>query len=372
MGFFSLKVLREKTKDREDEDQSPSRLSSRLNEAADRRKRLTIVVIVASALILLNLITFLAAYPETFELDSGCCTTQVVAKDFSAFYTAGWRLLHDTANIYSKGNIADGFSSVIYPQPEQFKYLPSMLVLISPLTLLSYQNALSAFDLVQVALLGPIAFLIYKLLRSKSLAIITGGLIVAVVQPFPLNFPNWGLSVSYFWQWGEGQSKVLVLFLLLVSFYLGKTRRPLASGAVLGLSFFDPRFALASIPLFLFYNRAHLRDAGLGAISSFTVLNLPLFYPGVLQSYLQMILVTGLSTPLYPYAYIPLGTIVFLSIVNARGIWSTLVSLSLRVLEYLGEDSKAEKNRSELQVTVNSSSSQTLILKELHRQHQLR
>ncbi len=227
MRFFSLKVLKEKTKDLEDEDQSPSHLSSHLNEARDRKKRLTIIVIVASALILINLITFLAAYPETFVLDSGCCTTQVVAKDFSAFYTAGWRLLHDTANVYTKGSIADGFPSMIHPQPEQFKYLPSMLILISPLTLLSYQNALSAFDVVQFALLAPIAFLIYRLLQSKSLAIIAGGMVVALVQPFPLNFPNWGLSVSYFWQWGEGQSKVLVLFLLLTSFYLGKTRRHL-------------------------------------------------------------------------------------------------------------------------------------------------
>ena len=319
--------MRKKTRVLEDEDQGTSHLSSHSNEARDGERKLTIVVIIASVLILLSFITFLSAYPETFSLDSGCCTTHIVAKDFSAFYTAGWRLLHDTANIYTKGNIADGFPSLIYPQPEQFKYLPSMLILISPLSLLSYQNALTAFDLVQLTLLAPISFLIYKLLQNKSLAIITGGLVVALVQPFPLNFPTWGLSASYFWQWGEGQSKVLVLFLLLGSFYLGKKNRPLASGAMLGLAFFDPRFALASVPLFFFYNRAHLRNAGLGTISSFTLLNLPLFYPGVLQGYLQMILVTGLSTPLYPYAYIPLGTILFLSIVNARGIWAKLRKL---------------------------------------------
>lgn len=72
----------------------------------------------------------------------------------------------------------------------------------------------------------------------------------------PAAAPGWGFSVSYFWQWKEGQSKVIETLLLTVSFYLGMKGRPVWSGVILGIAFFDPRFALAAIPLFLTYNAA--------------------------------------------------------------------------------------------------------------------
>ena len=109
------------------------------------RKDRTNRVILTGLLVLLalSLVTFAQAYPETLRLDSGCCSDHVLAKDFSAYYVGAWRLFHDTPNIYAPGSVADG-GPVILPKPEAFKYLPSFLLYVSPLLLLSYQAALSA------------------------------------------------------------------------------------------------------------------------------------------------------------------------------------------------------------------------------------
>ena len=102
--------------------------------------------------IALNLVTFIQAYPETMVIDSGCCGTTPLAKDFSAFYTAAWRLLHDPSHIYTPGSLNDG-EYQIYPHPETYKYLPSFLLMVLPFLALGYQQALTAFDVFQFLLL---------------------------------------------------------------------------------------------------------------------------------------------------------------------------------------------------------------------------
>ena len=171
---------------------------------ASRAKKRRFAVVFIFAFIVLNLVTFIIAYPEVFRIDPGCCTNHPLAKDFSAYYTAAWRLFHDPSNTYTKGNVSDG-GPVILPQPEPYKYLPSFLFLILPLELLGYINALVLFDVIQFLLLVPIAYMLYRLLEKRSLAVIAIVSLVVLFQPLPL--PNWGLSVSYYWQWAEGQAK---------------------------------------------------------------------------------------------------------------------------------------------------------------------
>jgi len=298
----------------------------------DARKRIILLLIVIVA-ILLNLYTFSQAYPETFIVDSGCCANQMLAKDFSAYYTASWRFLHDPSNVYTQGAVNDGGPS-IYPQPEPFKYLPSFLIFAFPLLALNYQQALIAFDLIQLLLLPVMAFLIYELLKDRSALVIAVVIIIALLQPSPV--PHWGLSVSYYWQWAEGQDKVLNTTLLLLSFYLGRTRRPIPSGIVLGLGAFDPRFFLLSLPLFAFYNKLDLKKAGLSLMVSLVLLNFTLLIDGIGAGFLQMVVQRGASTPLYYYALIPLLTLVSLIVINAKEMYLLLRDFLSRIHHHAG------------------------------------
>src|SRR5271166_6531440 len=94
---------------------------------ADSRK--VVLFAFMAGLILLNLVTFLAALPESQTIDSGCCGNRPLAKDFSAFYVGAWRLIYDPSNVYTPGSVNDGGPTVL-PQPESYKYLPSFLVMV--------------------------------------------------------------------------------------------------------------------------------------------------------------------------------------------------------------------------------------------------
>jgi hypothetical protein len=274
-----------------------------------------IFVVAIAFLIVLNLYTFIIAYPETSRLDSGIGSGPVLAKDFSAYYIGAWRLFHDPSKVYVHGYVNDGEYHV-YPQPEAYKYLPSFLVIISPLLFLSYQQALIAFDIFQFALLPLMALLLYKLLSKKGLGLTFVVAVIVLLQPSPL--PHWGISASYFWQWGEGQAKVLETFLFLLAFYLGDSDRPCLSGITFALAAFDPRFALLSLPLFIWYNRKKLKVSVASMVGALIISNLALLYPGTGSSFLNMAFGAGAATPLYYYAFIPLLTIVSLIIVNGK------------------------------------------------------
>jgi hypothetical protein len=272
-------------------------------------------------LIVLNLYTFVAAYPEMYALDSGInAKGQLLAKDFSAFYSGAWRLLHDPSQIYKGRTIVPG-EPAINPQPEAYKYLPSFLLIVSPFIILNYQQALLAFDIVQFAFLPVMALLLYELLNKKGLALTFVVAVIALLLPLPM--PNWGFSASYFWQWGEGQAKVLLTFLLLLAFYLGVSRRPVLSGIVFAFGFFDPRFGLLALPLFLAFNRKNLLISTGSMLATLAISNVLLLYPGTGSGFLNMILSDAVSTPLYYYSLIPLFTMGSLWIVNARELVET-------------------------------------------------
>ena len=264
-------------------------------------------------LLSLNMLTFLPAYSQIANLDSGCCSNHPLAKDFSGVYIGAWRLFHNPAAVYIHGNVSDG-EPQIYPQPEQYKYLPSYLLLVSPVLLLSYQESIRVYDIFQFLLLPLVGLLVYQLAKEKGWA--TTVIAEVLVLLLPAAAPGWGFSVSYFWQWKEGQSKVIETLLLTGSFYLGTKGRPVWSGFILGIAFFDPRFALVAIPLFLAYNAAKASLAVKTVVATLVLSNLVLLYPGLGISFLEMIFSTGITTALYPYAIIPLAEVVFLTFVN--------------------------------------------------------
>jgi hypothetical protein len=277
-------------------------------------------IIGVAVLIILNFCTFIIAYPESYAVDSGINTSgTIVAKDFSAYYMGAWRLWHNPANIYVHGALGGG-EPVISPYPEDYKYLPSFLLIVTPFLTLSYQQALLAFDIVQFLFLPLIAYMLYKILDTKPLALTFIVMTIVLLLPFPTL--NWGFSPSYFWQWGEGQAKVFIVFLLLLSFYFGCKGKTAVSGVALAFGFFDPRFGLLALPLYIMYNRKNLKVATASLILTLAVSNLMLLYPSMGTAFTNMVFAQAITTPLYYYSLIPLFTLLTLIVVNFKEIVS--------------------------------------------------
>ena len=267
----------------------------------------------------LNFYTFSVAYPTMNRpLNLGGSD---LPRDFSVYYIAAWRMFHNPSQIFTVGNLPDG-EPAIYPSLTPYKYLPSFLVLISPLVNLSYYQAFWVFDAFQFALLPLMAFMLYTLLEKKNSAIAFLILVLVLLLPYPM--PGRGLSVSYFMSWAEGQAKIFLSFLLLVSFYLGYKGRAALSGIVFALGAFDPRFTVLALPLFLFYNKSNLKKALIPFTIALVTLNSVVFYPGVAHGFIAMVFGSGTTTPFYTPTWIPLIMLVSLIAVNARQMFETL------------------------------------------------
>ena len=164
-------------------------------------------ILAAIIIIGLNFYTFSVAYPTmTHPLNLGGAD---LPRDFSVYYIAAWRMFHNPSQIFTTGPLADG-EPAIYPSLTPYKYLPSFLVLISPLVNLSYYQAFWVFDAFQFALLPLIALLLYNLLEKKNPIVAFLILVAVLLLPYPM--PGRGLSVSYFMSWAEGQAKILLSF----------------------------------------------------------------------------------------------------------------------------------------------------------------
>ncbi len=276
-------------------------------------------IIVVIIIIGLNFYTFSVAYPTMNRpLNLGGAD---LPRDFSVYYIAAWRLIHNPSQIFTTGHLADG-EPTIYPSLTPYKYLPSFLILISPLVSLSYYQAFWVFDAIQFALLPIIAFLLYSLLEKKNPAVAFLVLVLVLLLPYPM--PGRGISVSYFMSWAEGQAKILLSFLLLVSFYLGYKGKPVLSGIVFALGAFDPRFAVLGLPLFLFYNKDKLKTALIPMVIALVATNFMIFYPGTAKGLVDMILGTGSTTPFYTPGWIPIVMLISLMAINAKQMVETL------------------------------------------------
>jgi hypothetical protein len=266
-------------------------------------------------LIGLNFYTLSVAYPTmTHALNLGGAD---LPRDFSVYYLAAWRMFHNPSQIFTTGLLADG-GPAIYPPPTPYKYLPSFLLLISPLLSLNYYQAFWVFDAVQFALLPLMALLLYMLLEKKNPIAALIILVAVLLLPYPM--PGRGLSVSYFMSWAEGQAKILLTFLLLSSFYLGYSGRARLSGVFFALGAFDPRFLILGLPLFLFYNKNKLRNALVPMIIALVGLNIVVLYPGTAQGFVSMVLGSGTTTPFYTPAWIPTIMIASMLAINATQI----------------------------------------------------
>jgi hypothetical protein len=282
------------------------------------------LVAVAFVLILLNGLTLVVAIPATIGIDSYCdlngCT--YFARDFSAYYEGAWRLLHHPDSVYHQGNATGDYP--IPPNPKHFRYAPFFLLFIIPFLNLNYHDALLAFDIFQFFLLPVIAYLLYKLLTIfhqeltwKMAAVISIVLIAAIIAPIRVgvvDYTTW--SWSYYWQWADGQARVLETFLILWSLY-EISRKSKYSGLLFALSSFDPRFALLLLPIAIYVARK-VRGLRIFIISS-AVFLIALYasslgYDNLANQFYQSIIGHN-DFSFFAYEWIPFFTIVSLTVV---------------------------------------------------------
>jgi len=266
-------------------------------------------------IIVLNAYTFSVAYPTMDKpLNFG---NGDLPRDFSVYYLSAWRMLHNPSQIYNTQSLNDG-ELTIYPAITPYKYFPSFLVFITPLLALDYYHAFWVYDVLQFALLPLMALLLYKLLENKNVAVGLFIFVAVLLLPYPQQ--GTGLSTSYFMSWAEGQAKIPIAFLLLLSYYYGYKGKAWLSGVAFAVGAFDPRFAVLGLPLFLFYNKGKLKAAMTVMVALFIALNGVLFYPGTMQGFISMVFGTGTTTPFYTPAWIPAIMLVCLFAVNAKEI----------------------------------------------------
>ena len=243
-----------------------------LKKLLSDKQTIILVIVIAVAL---NVISFCVAFPEISKPESA-----TLARDFSAYYTGGYRLLHNPTKIYA-GGIQPGDYQIL-PKPQTFKYTPSFLILIEPFLALNYQNALTVFDVIQLVLIPVLAFFSYKLVKNKNYIIASIAAFIILIQPLPtpsINNPSaplinlWIFNInsqsfapSYYCSYLFANAHVLQTVLLVGALYLGFIKKPWLSALLFTFGLLDPRAALVTLPLLLWYNREKIRAVRFSSI----------------------------------------------------------------------------------------------------------
>jgi len=288
------------------------------------KKVIVIVILVAVAL---NAFTFCLAFPQAFQLPQSA----TFARDFSAYYIGEWRLFHNPTQIYYGGVVPGGYQ--ILPRPQTFKYAPSFLILFVPFLTLSYQNALAAFDLLQLALIPALAFFVYKLVKNKNLVLGSIAAVIVLIDPLPspsignsvINFFHYrvaslnvhSFSLGYYVGYMLGNAHILQTVLLVGALYFGYAKKPWLSALLFAFGSFDPRGALVALPLLLWYDRHLMLKFITGTAAFLAATNLPFFfYYGIGFAFLHSEVNGFIVSQMYPYDWIPLYSIAALTIIE--------------------------------------------------------
>jgi hypothetical protein len=250
-------------------------------------KKTAIIAVILLAVII-NFQIFCYAYPQTFEPQ-----TPDLARDFSAYYIAAWRLFHNPSAVYADGVQPGDYQLV--GNPQTFRYPPALLLLFVPLLTLSYQNALNAFDIIQFLSILALAYFVYKLVKDKPLIASSVAAVIIIANPI-LFLPSVSYSVTSFLHWRIfslnlqtispsfycgyvlANAHILQNTLLVGALYFGYAKKPWLSALMLTFGILDPRSALFALPLLLWYNRQDIRKFILGAAVFIGATNIPFFF----------------------------------------------------------------------------------------------
>jgi len=292
----------------------------------NKKTQIISVIIVAVAL---NAIIFCLAFPETFKPVTGAW-----ARDFSAYYIGEWRLFHNPTTIYRGGALPGDYQ--ILPEPQTFKYTPSFLILFAPFLALSYQNALTVFDILQFVLIPILAFFVYKMVKEKKLVFAALAALIILIEPLPtppidqaslsllhywfFSFNPQSLSPTYYIGYALGNAHILQTTLLVGALYFGFAKKPWFSALLFAFGTFDPRGALVALPLLLWYNRTNLRSFIVGTVGFLAITNLPFFfYHDIGFTFLRAETTGSIVSQMYPYDWLPLYAIVTLTVIEIIG-----------------------------------------------------
>jgi len=282
-----------------------------------------VLILVITIAIALNAYTFYTAYPQTFKPEFSC-----LARDFSAYYMGEWRLFHNPSEIYNPQSLPGDYP--ILPRAQPFKYTPSFLILFLPVLTLSYQNALNAFDIMQLALIPILGFFVYKLFKDKNLVLGSAVAVIILICPLPslqveiepnnalsshlITLSAQNFSPNYFVGYSVANAHILQVVLLVGAVYFGFSKKPLLSALLLALGSFDPRASIIALPLLLWFNRQAIPKFVVGATICLTALNLPFFfYYGIGFAFLKNGMSGVVASQLYQYDWIPFYSIAALT-----------------------------------------------------------
>lgn len=252
----------------------------------------TAIILVILLAVMINFQIFCFTYPQTFGPQA-----PDLARDFSAYYIAAWRLFHNPAAVYSDGAQPGDYQ--IVGRPQTFRYPPSFLILVAPFLTLSYQNALSAFNIIQFFSILALAFFVYKLIENKPLIIASVVAVIVLVNPI-LFLPSVKYSITSFLHWRIvslnlqtispsyccgyvlANAHILQNTLLVGALYFGFAKKPWLSALMFSFGILDPRAALFALPLLLWYNKHSIRKFIGGSVVFIGITNLPFFlYYGI-------------------------------------------------------------------------------------------
>lgn len=306
-----------------------------------KKGALTIVTLLS---VLLNLQIFLFAYPQTFGP-----LAPDLARDFSAYYVASWRLLHNPTAIYLEGVQPGDYQFI--GQPQTFRYPPSLLILFVPFLALNYQNALNTFNVIQFLSVTVAAFFVYKLVEKKPLILASVVAEVVLVNPllFPLIFsPSGGhgladflhyriyslhvqtISPLYYSGYLTANAHILQNTFLVGALYFGFTKKPWLSALLFTFGSIDPRASLPAFVLLLWYNRQAIRKFIAGSAAFLAITNLPFFfYYGVGFAFLREELRARVISDFTLYDWIPVYSMVALILLEViTGIYRREIHLN--------------------------------------------
>jgi hypothetical protein len=287
------------------------------------KQSLILVVVIA---IMLNIVIFCYAYPEISTPEFG-----TLARDFSAYYTGAWRLFNNPTQVYYDGSLPGDYTINGTPQP--FKYAPSFLILMVPFLTLNYLDALTVFDILQLALIPILAFFAYKLLKDKNPILGAIAAVIILIEPLPTPASNippmeqvhlWIFNInaqcfapSYYCGYVYINAHILQTVLLIGALYLGYAKKPWLSALLFTFGLLDPRAALVAIPLLLWYNRQKIRQFITVTISLVLATTLPFFfYYDIGLTFLSMGMSANIISQSYAYDWIPIYGVVALTLIE--------------------------------------------------------
>ena len=185
----------------------------------------------------------------------------------------------------------------------------------------------------QLALIPALAFFVYKLVKDKNLILGAIAAFIILIQPLPtpsVNLPPaplinlWIFSVnaqsfapSYYCGYVFVNAHILQTVLLIGALYLGFAKKPWLSALLFTFGLLDPRAALVTLPLLLWYNRQEIRQFIVAAITFVLATNLPFFfYYDIGSTFLRTEMNANVISQSYAYDWIPIYGVVALTIVE--------------------------------------------------------